>query len=269
MILRILLILLGLLPAHIALAHDPFANSGQDNMPIIFSALLLLGFWLTYTIGSLKVWPGWQRWLIFQSAVFVIAGTIFGPLDEWADTNTAAHMTQHMLMIVVIAPMWVLAQPLPQIATSTGHAILWFWRPFFRIVRYPLLAASLHGAVIWFWHAPKPYLLALHNSWWHIFEHMCFLLTAGLFWWSVLRSTQATIPRALLALLFTLMHTGFLGALLTFSNISIYGETRSIQSQQLAGLIMWVVGALPYLVAALWCMERWFQKMIPRQSFKK
>lgn len=270
MIFRIFLIIsLGLFPTSFALAHDPFANSGQNNLPIIFSALLLLCFWLSYTLGAFKVWPGWGRWLIFQSAVLVMTFTIFGPLDEWADTNTAAHMTQHMLMIVIIAPMWVFAQPLPQLTASTGHAILWFWGPFFRIVRYPMLAASLHGIVIWFWHAPKPYLLALHNPWWHIFEHICFLLTAGFFWWAVLRSTQATVPRALLALLFTLMHTGFLGALLTFSNTSLYGAARSVQSQQLAGLIMWVAGALPYMVAAFWCGERWFQKMVPRQSFKK
>jgi len=94
-------------------------------------------------------------------------------------------------------------------------------------------------------------------------------LTAGLFWWAVLRSTQATTPRALLALLFTLMHTGFLGGRLTIKNTTLYGAARSVQSQQLAGLIMWVVGALPYMVAVLWCGERWFQKMVQRQSFKK
>jgi len=146
----LLILFIGLFPASFALAHDPFANSGQANLPIIFSALLLFCFWLSYTFGAFKVWPGWPRWFIFQSAVLVITFTLFGPLDEWADTNTAAHMTQHMIMIVIIAPMWVFAQPLPQLAASTGHVILWFWRPFFRIVRYPILAASLHGLVIWF-----------------------------------------------------------------------------------------------------------------------
>lgn len=52
-------------------------------------------------------------------------------------------------------------------------------------------------------------------------------------------------PWALLALLFTLMHTGFLGAVLTFAESPLYGEARSLADQQLAGLIMWVVGSVP------------------------
>jgi cytochrome c oxidase assembly factor CtaG len=265
MIFRIILfVFFSLLLPAIAAAHDPFSTSKQTNLPIIFSALLLCFFWLNYIIGALRVWPGWWRWTSFQAAAIIMTFTIFGPLDEWAETNTAAHMTQHMLMIVVIAPLWVLAQPLPQFAASSGQAIIWLWKPLFRIVRYPMLAACPHGAMIWLWHAPKPYLLALENPWWHVIEHACFLISAGLFWWAVLRSTQVTAPRAFLALLFTLMHTGFLGALLTFAHAPLYGFERQLPSQQLAGLIMWVVGGLPYMVAAYWCGERWFRQMMRR-----
>jgi len=267
MLFRILLfVFAGLLLPGLGFAHDPFSASDQTRLPIILSALLLFFFWLSYSIGALRVWPGWWRWLVFQSATLIIALTIFGPLDEWAETNTAAHMTQHMLMIVIIAPLWVLAQPLPQFAASSGRVIVWLWSPLFRIVRYPMLAACLHGVIIWFWHAPKPYLLALDNPWWHVVEHACFLITAGLFWWAVLRCTQYTTARAFLALLFTLMHTGFLGALLTFAHGSLYGSGRSLESQQLAGLIMWVVGGMPYMVAAFWCGERWFQQIMRRTA---
>lgn len=257
----LLMVLVGIFPT-IAMAHDPFSNKEQFNFPIILSAMLLFFIWLSYTIGAFRVWPGWLRWSIFQMTTLIITFTIFGPLDLWAETNTAAHMTQHMLMMVVIAPLYVLAQPFPQFGANFGRVIIRLWSPFLRIVRYPILTACLHGMMIWLWHAPNLYVLALDNPWWHIVEHACFIVTAGLFWWAVLRSTQFTAARAFLALLFTLMHTGFLGAILTFARISLYGSERTLESQQLAGLIMWVVGGVPYLVAAFWCGERWFKQMI-------
>ncbi len=261
---KILLFLITLTP-FLAFAHDPFTPNNQlSQWPIILSALLVFLIWMLYCIGSWKIWPGLKRWLNFQLSIFIIVGTIFGPLDEWAETNTAAHMTQHMLMIMIIAPLWVLAQPLPQLSKTSGQLIRVFY-PLLQIVRYPMLAAIVHGAVIWFWHSPKLYLLALQNSWWHVVEHACFIITAGLFWWAVLRSTKLTAGRAFLALLFTLMHTGFLGALLTFSHIPLYGNHRSLQSQQLAGLIMWVAGSIPYFIAVIWCSQRWFKQIYDSQ----
>lgn len=250
-----------LLPC-IAFAHTPFVSSNQQRQwPIILSGLLVLLIWFLYVLGSKKVWPGLKKWLLFQLTILVIILTVFGPLDEWAETNTAAHMTQHMLMMMLIAPLWVLSQPLPQLSAAGGRFLIRVFSPLLYIVHYPMGAAILHGAVIWFWHAPKPYLLALENPGVHVIEHACFIVTAALFWWSILRSTKLTIARALLALLFTLMHTGFLGALLTFAHISLYGGNRSLQSQQLAGLIMWVAGAIPYLIAAIWCSKRWFKQI--------
>lgn len=251
-----------MLVSSIALAHDPFVSvSKQSQWPIILSAVFLFIIWMLYCIGCFRIWPGFKRWFLFQLTIFMVGVTIFGPLDEWAETNAAAHMTQHMLMMTIIAPLWVLAQPLPQLSKSIGRFAIKKLFPLFVMVRYPMLTALIHGAVIWLWHAPKLYLLALNNSWWHIIEHACFIVTAGLFWWSVLRCTRLTVGRALLALLFTLMHTGFLGALFTFAHTSLYGKDASLQNQQLAGLIMWVAGAIPYMLAAIRCSQRWLKQI--------
>ena len=174
--------------------------------------------------------------------MLLVVFSVFGPIDDWAETSTAWHMTQHMLFIIVIAPLWALARPLPQWRGVTGRFAQPLWTGILRAGRYPLLAL-LHGAVIWIWHTPKLYVLALDNLWWHAFEHACFLFTGWLFWWSVLRANPKQVPQALMAVLLTLMHTGLLGALLTFGSVSFYGEGRSVEDQQLAGLIMWVPGA--------------------------
>jgi putative membrane protein len=129
--------------------------------------------------------------------------------------------------------------------------------------RYPIWAGGLQGAAIWFWHAPKFYNLALADPGWHFVEHAGFALGAGLFWWSVLgRHSAAALP----ALLFTFMHMGMLGALLTFAQTPLYDDRLDLQDQQLAGLIMWVPGGLPYLIAGAWCGLRWFRQLTLRSE---
>lgn len=258
-----------LLSANVA-AHNPLAPSG-DRLPLLLAALLLVLVWASYCLGAVRLTPGRYQWAAFQAAMLVTAFTIFGPLDTLAETSTAMHMTQHMLMMVVIPPLMVMAQPLPQWSAAAARwtsassaSTSRLWRPWLRWARYPMLLATLHAAVVWFWHAPRLYVLALEDPWWHVVEHACFLLSAGLFWWAVLRSGHRAAPRAMLALLFTLMHTGFLGALLSFSGAPLYGDNRDLQDQQLAGLLMWVLGGLPYLAAAAWCGQRWFQQMLRR-----
>ena len=261
----IIVCLYGYAPA--ALGHSPLQEGGQERLAALVSALLLGAFWLLYTLGSLRVRPRWREGLAFHLASALCYLAVLGPLDRWAETSAAAHMTQHMLFMVVVAPLWVLARPLPQLAAGGGKVVRLAWLPALRLARYPMAAAWLHGAVIWFWHLPDFYLLALHNPWWHGVEHACFVVTAGLFWWAVLRSSPVNMPWALLAVLLTLVHTGFLGAVLTFAQVPLYGEGRGLEDQQLAGLIMWVLGAIPYLLASVWIGHRWFRRLIPAREW--
>lgn len=256
-------VVLGWLPAF-ASAHSVLAEDQAERFAALTSGSLLLVFWLLYLRGQ-RLQPA-ARWrvILFHLTAALAVLTLLGPLDDWAKTSTAAHMTQHMLLMVVIAPLWVLAHPLPQLLRGGARVLTPVLRPLFWLSRHPLYAAYLHGFMIWFWHTPRFYMLAVEDPWWHVFEHACFLLSAALFWWAALRASVRAVPIALLALLLTLMHTGFLGALLTFASSPIYGEARSLADQQLAGLIMWVVGAGPYLAGAAWLGHRWYLQLVRR-----
>ncbi len=245
-----------------AQAHNPLTSVGQAQVSGLLTAFLLAAFWLLYLRGARQVGAHRYRYWGFHATAVLAVLTLLGPLDDLAKTSTAAHMTQHMLLMVVIAPLWVLSRPLPQIAAGAGRLLAPVWRGPLRLAAHPLIVAYLHGLLIWFWHLPYFYMLAVENAWWHAVEHACFLLSAGLFWWAVLRANRAHAPWAMLALLLTLMHTGFLGAVLTFAQAPLYGEARSLQDQQLAGLIMWVLGAIPYLLAAAWLGWRWYGQLV-------
>jgi putative membrane protein len=252
-----------------SVAHNPLSSDGQEQAAAILSALLLIFFWGVYGLGSWRRNPSRTQASLFHFAALLCALAILGPLDDWAKTSTAAHMTQHMLLMVVIAPLWVLSRPLPQMVAGAGRLVLWCSLPMLRLVRHPMLTAYLHAAAIWIWHTPVFYMVAVENPWWHAFEHACFLVTAGWFWWSIMTGSERRAPWALLALLFTLMHTGFLGALLTFAQTPLYGEARNLADQQLAGLIMWVLGAIPYLSVSAWIGHRWCRQLLRQMDSKQ
>lgn len=244
-----------------ALAHSPLdVLGGPDGIPALLSAIALAMLWILYIVGARRLPPGRRSALYLHAGMLIAALALFGPFDDWAKTSSAMHMTQHMLLMVVIPPLWVLARPLPQWRAASGDLARPLWQPMLRLARYPMLTALIHGAMIWVWHAPGPYMIAVENVWWHLLEHLCFLLSGWLFWWSVLRGSAASTGKAMVALLLTLMHTGLLGALLTFARAPIYDEARSLADQQLAGLIMWVPGGIAYILAISWLGYGWLRR---------
>lgn len=253
-----------------AAAHSVFeVGALAERLPVLLGALALVGVWGVYVLGARRRPPPPARAGCFHAALAITAVAVFGPLDDAAQTSTSWHMLQHMLFMVVIAPLAALAHPLPQFEAAGGRAWrswrAWraVWPALLRLGRAPLPWAVLHGAVIWLWHTPRLYRLALEQPGWHLVEHAAFLLSAGLFWWSALWAGARQRPQALLALLLTLMHTGLLGALLAFGRVSFYGAERSLAEQQLAGLIMWVPGGLAYLAGAGVIAWRWLGREAP------
>lgn len=240
-------------------AHNVVQSDGPSFWAALVAALLLALFWLMYLFGSLRRGSPIRQALLFHFGCIVCAFAIAGPLDKWAEVSASAHMMQHMLFMVVIAPLWALSLPLPQIAAATGKLGRWCWPVLLKMSRFPLRLAYLHAVVVWFWHTPRFYVLALQHPWWHLIEHICFLFSAAMLWWALLHCNERSRPWALLALLFTLMHTGFLGAILTFADSLLYYPTHDLRDQQLAGLLMWVPGAVPYVMAAAWLGYRWLK----------
>src|SRR5207253_3739930 len=87
-------------------------------------------------------------------------------------------------------------------------------------------ALPLFVAATWFWHVPAVYDLALRSDGWHYLQHACFLGTALLFWYPVVRpypsrpgwSPWLLVPYLILA---DVQNT-VLSALLTFSDQVLY-----------------------------------------------
>jgi hypothetical protein len=91
---------------------------------------------------------------------------------------------------------------------------------------HPLTALLLFITATWFWHIPPVYDLALRSSGWHYLQHVCFLGTALLFWYPIVRPYPAR-PRwsswsLLPVLLLADVSNTVLSVLLTFSDRVLY-----------------------------------------------
>lgn len=227
------------------------------------TVLLLAAALGLYLLGLRRLWrkAGPGRGIHYRNlAAFVLGWLVIGlallsPLHHYAERLLWAHMVQHELLMVLAAPLLVLGRPLEA------------WRWVFplrvpKVLSDPVFAWGLHAAGIWAWHIPVLFEAAVRNPWLHLLQHTSFFVPAAIFWWTVL----APGPRQLvgvLSLLTTMMHTGALGALMTFSRTPWYAG-YGLEDQQLAGLVMWVPAGIAYPLGALFLLSRSLQELYRR-----
>jgi cytochrome c oxidase assembly factor CtaG/cytochrome c2 len=254
-------------------------------IPLGFTAAL-------YLIGLRRLWRsasvghGIRRWeaACFGTGWIALALALVSPLHRLGEVLFSAHMAQHELLMVVSAPLLVLGRPIvaflwavPLSWRRSAGAITsrsWIQAPWERLTR-PAVAWALQAVAIWFWHVPAMFQATLDSELVHALQHLSFLGSALLFWWSLLRVREGRLgrPGAVLYLFTTAVHTSLLGALLTFSGTlwyPLYQSTTTpwgltpLEDQQLAGLIMWVPAGLAYLIAALAVMASWLREPRPK-----
>ena len=212
-----------------------------------------------------------QAWC-FASGWLALVAALVTPIDALGNHLFSAHMVEHQLQMVVAAPLLVLGRPLATWAWAFApgqRRILGRlfqrrgWAACWSAITDPLVAFALHALALWLWHIPAAFDAALRSEALHIAQHASFLATALLFWWSVLGHDPRGRygPGHSAAYLFTtMMHTSALGALLTLAPTPWYASyvpltpalgLAPVEDQQLGGLVMWVPGALAYVIAAL------------------
>ncbi|GAA5505824.1 cytochrome c oxidase assembly protein [Novipirellula caenicola] len=182
----------------------------------------------------------------------VLAAAWLGPLPELATQSFAAHMTLHMAVVAVAAPMLSVA-----IAGKRFDPVIRFPGPF-----SPVPASVGELLIVWAWHSPGLHHWARHSAMGFVIEQGMFL-AAGLWVW--LSAFGGTTPRepgrsaaGVIGLLLTSMHMTLLGALLVMSPRLLYmhhGHSEMltpIMDQHLGGAVMLVVGGIVFLAGGLW-----------------
>jgi cytochrome c oxidase assembly factor CtaG len=223
----------------------------------------------------------WRRVCSFAGLAVVLLAFL-PPLEDEADTLLSVHMGQHMLLMLVAAPLLAAGR------IDTDVLLLvpkrWRWqvaragRPFEVSAWFtsPLVTGALFAVVLWAWHVPSLYDLAVRHDALHAMEHASFLLAAWLFWRSALTPLPrfaGSYPLRITVVFLTMLHSSILAVLLTFAREPWYSSYAAgahglsgLDDQQLAGALMWVGSTPVFLVVFLWLGYRWLTDVDPEAN---
>lgn len=212
----------------------PATIAGAWNLdPVLLAALALWAGLLLRRPGRIAGWAAWA----LAALVFV------SPLCNLTSALFSARVVHHVLLTAAVVPL-ALAGLAPRRRARMQ-------------VIGPGAAILLHAAAMWVWHAPGPYAWALSTTPGYWLMQATLAGSAAAVWLCVLGANRGA---AAIAAGGTFLQMGLLGAVILFAGQPLYAphllttqpwRLSALGDQQLAGLVMWVLGALPYMAALL------------------
>ena len=176
---------------------------------------------------------------------------VASPVSHLDHHLLTAHMIQHLLLMLVAAPLILL---------GVRSSLPLHWRP-------NLVVCWLAGSLtVIIWHVPAIFELALSSPFWHAFEHASFFVAGIVFWWPAVHSAFEAQSWSLPIYFFlATLPCDVLSAFLAFCGYVVYPPYLSghrlfglspLDDQALAGALMWVTVTFAYLIPALIMIAR-------------
>ena len=276
-------------------AHGLGAASLQhwDLHPLVVVPLFATA--VLYAAGVVRLWSragagrGLSRWTVasFAAGWSILAIALVSPIAWLSGILFSVHMTQHTLLMLVAAPLLAFGQPLlawlwacdaprrDAIATACRRPA---WSAAWGIMTAPAAVFLIQAAVLWGWHIPELHEAALHSDAVHALQHVTMTGAAAAFWWAMVRGRYGRMGygMAVLYVFLTAVHSGGLGALLTFAPqpwFAAYARrgapwgVDSLGDQQLAGLLMWIPAGSIFIVLGLALFAAWLGETERRVRF--
>ena len=246
-----------------ALTGHQLLSTEFDVEPILLIGIALVG----YLVGVRRVrrlhprhpWSGW-RTAAWIAALFATGVAIFSFIGVYDSELFYDHMIQHLLLIMVAAPLYALGAPLKLAWWATdGRSHVLVTRALrsrvATVFDHPLVAFVLYAVMIPVTHLTNFYNLTLEHEQIHNLEHLLFLAIGYLFWRQIFAgeySAHRVYPGLRLGLL------AFAIPVDTFTGLSLASATHELFPAYLSfhrdwgpslitdlhagGVIMWVGG---------------------------
>jgi putative membrane protein len=251
--------------------------------PTVAVPLLLAAVgWLALVRRVRRVHPehpvATSRSVYFVGGLAAIAVALMSGIEGYDTTLFWVHMIQHLLLVLVAAPLIALAAPITQLLRAAPRDVR--NRVLLPVLHSTVVSALSHPVVAWLafalvlWgsHFSPLFNAALEDRTAHDVEHGLYLVSALLFWWPVIgldpSPRRMGYPARALYLLLQLPLNSFLGMAILFAQTPLYQHyatlgapygISAIADQQTAGGIMWLSGDIVFIVALLVLIAAWMR----------
>jgi cytochrome c oxidase assembly factor CtaG len=244
-------------------------------------AALAIG-WLVMVDRIDRAHPGspvaLRRTVAFTGGLAAIAVALLSGIERYDTTLFSAHMVQHMLLMLVAAPLIALSAPVTQLLRVASPGVR-------RRVLLPVLNSSVvkalgHPVVAWLSftivlyvsHFSPLFEASLEDQFVHDLEHVLYITSALLFWWPVVALDPAPRrlghPARIGYVLLQIPYNSFLAMVLLFDDRPLYAHyaglgsiygTNALADQQLAAGLMWFISDFVLIGSVLVLVAGWMR----------
>lgn len=282
----------------IAGAAGPVLAHGTvpPDPPTVASLLFGWTFAPLPTLG-IVVAAGWWRWAVrrvdarhpanpvprrrtaaFAAALLALGFALASGIERYDTTLFSAHMVQHVLLVLVAAPLLAMAAPITLVLRLVSPNTRRRWilpilhSRLLRILTFPVTAWVLFAAVMWGTHFSDLFDVALEVPLVHDLEHGLFLVSALLFWWPAVGADPApwrlAHPARIGYVFLQMTQNTFLAVVLLNVTTVLYPHYATLAQpygldpladQRLAAGLMWIAGDLIFLSAIMALVAGWMR----------
>ena len=223
--------------------------------PILILALCALCTCQLLVLRNRRGERAHQYRLCAISGWLVASAALLSPLCALSVALFSARVGQHMVLILLAAPLIAIGLPRTELAGRS----------------WPLWASTaIFFLTLWFWHMPIPYDATFTSVSLYWTMHITLFGSGILLWRKLLYHSPRQTAQVLAAGTLTFVQMGLLGVVLTFAQRPLFqwhllttaawGLTP-LQDQQLGGTLMWVPGIVLFLWTAIRSIDRMWKSM--------
>jgi putative copper resistance protein D len=215
----------------------------------------------------------------FLGGLAAILVALQSGIERYDTVLFSVHMVQHILLILVAAPLIALGAPItlllraarPPLRARLVLPVL--HSRLVRVLSFPVVAWSAFAGLMWASHFSPLFDLALEDPLVHQTEHVLFMAAGLLFWWPAVgldpSPWRMTHPVRVLYVFLQMPQGTFLSLAILSASAPLYPHYATLSlpwlpdalaDQGVAGGIMWLVGDLVFLAAILAIIAGWVRR---------
>ena len=264
--------------------------------PLVLVIDLAILYWVgdrrTITPARKRVAQRW-RTASFYASLLILAIALASPIERLSADLFWVHMIQHVLLIDVAAPLFLLSAPWMRLwrclpldtrrwlarGVSRGQRTAPL-RTVSRWLGRPIPSFLAFSVVLLGWHTPALFDATLKSTTVHALEHTLFFAAAILFWKQVIPSAplhmRLAAPQRIFYLIGGMVVCWALALVIAYAPHPLYnfyadlasrpGGISAMSDQQIAAGVMWVPGSITFLIVVFAYVQRWLMPPKPTRA---